>query len=62
LWRQQIQDYLIAAIQNIRILLSRMVLKPAASTAAAVRAAAVRLEEAGLAIVFNIAMAQVHLD
>jgi hypothetical protein len=34
LWRQQIQDYLIAAIQNIRILLSRRVFKPAASAAA----------------------------
>lgn len=33
LWRQQIQDYLIAAIQNIRILLSRTLLKPAASAA-----------------------------
>jgi hypothetical protein len=31
LWRQQIQDYLIGAIQNIRILLRRTVLKPAAS-------------------------------
>jgi hypothetical protein len=31
LWRQQIQDYLIAAIQNIRILLARTVLDPAAS-------------------------------
>jgi transposase len=31
LWRQQIQDYFIAAIQNIRILLARTVLKPAAS-------------------------------
>lgn len=30
LWRQQIQDYLIAAIQNIRILLARIVLRPAA--------------------------------
>jgi transposase len=30
LWRQQIQDYLIAAIQNIRILLRRAVGKPAA--------------------------------
>ena len=29
LWRQQIQDYLIAAIQNIRILLSRTGRKPA---------------------------------
>lgn len=33
LWRQQIQDSLIAAIQNIRILLARTVLKPAASAA-----------------------------
>ena len=33
LWRQQIQDYLIAAIQNIRILLARTILKPAASAA-----------------------------
>ena len=33
LWRQQIQDYLIAAIQNIRILLARTVLKPLASVA-----------------------------
>lgn len=31
LWRQQIQDYLIAAIQNVRILLTRRVLHPAAS-------------------------------
>jgi transposase len=31
LWRQQIQDYLIAAIQNLRILLKRKVLRPAAS-------------------------------
>jgi transposase len=30
LWRQQIQDYLIAAIQNIRILLARTLLRPAA--------------------------------
>lgn len=30
LWRQQIQDYFIGAIQNIRILLARTVLKPAA--------------------------------
>lgn len=34
LWRQQIQDYLIAAIQNVQILLARRVLKPAASAAA----------------------------
>lgn len=33
LWRQQIQDYLIAAIQNVRLLLSRIVLKPASSVA-----------------------------
>lgn len=31
LWRQQIQDWLIAGIQNIRILLSRSVRKPAAA-------------------------------
>jgi hypothetical protein len=31
LWRQQIQDWLIAGIQNIRILLSRSVLKKAAA-------------------------------
>jgi len=41
LWRQQSQDYLIAAIQNIRIMLARSVLKPAAS-------AAIALEKAGL--------------
>ena len=35
LWRQQIQDYFIAAIQNIRILLARTVLKRAASAALA---------------------------
>jgi IS5 family transposase len=33
LWRQQIQDYLIAAIQNIRIMLARSVLKPAGHAA-----------------------------
>jgi len=37
LWRQAIQDYLIAAIQNIRILLSRTVLKPAVSAVLAVK-------------------------
>jgi len=37
LWRQQIQDYLIAAIQNIRILLARTALRPAASQALAFR-------------------------
>src|SRR5512142_1349266 len=31
LWRQQIQDYLIAAIQNIRIMLARSMFQPAAS-------------------------------
>jgi transposase len=31
IWRQQIQDYLIAAIQNIRIMLARSVPQPAAS-------------------------------
>ena len=31
LWRQQIQDYLIAAIQNVRILLARTRWRPAAS-------------------------------
>jgi len=43
LWRQQIQDYLIAAIQNIRILLARAVLKPAAG-AALVLEKAIRLK------------------
>lgn len=33
LWRQQIQDSLIAALQNIRILLARTVLKPAGNAA-----------------------------
>lgn len=31
LWRQQIQDFLISAIQNIRVLLAQSVLKPVAS-------------------------------
>ena len=39
LWRQQIQDYLIAAIQNIRIMLARPVLKPAASVVLPLQAA-----------------------
>lgn len=39
LWRQQIQDYLIAAIQNIRIMLARSVLKPAASAVIALESA-----------------------
>jgi hypothetical protein len=33
LWRQQIQDYLIAAIQNVRILLAHQNLKPSAAAA-----------------------------
>jgi transposase len=41
LWRQQIQDYLIAAIQNIRILLARTVLRPAASNVIDLKAWAV---------------------
>ena len=54
LWRQQIQDYLIAAIQNIRIMLARRVLKPAASAVIAlpgvisVKVACVRLEALGI--------------
>jgi transposase len=47
LWRQQIQDYLIAAIQNIRILLARTVLKPAIEAVGG-------LESAILASVFRI--------
>jgi transposase len=54
LWRQQIQDYLIAAIQNIRILLSRVVLKPVASAAAA------GLDPACLALLLNIPKAQLR--
>jgi transposase len=42
LWRQQIQDYLIAAIQNLRILLSRIVLKPVASAAMGLESALAR--------------------
>jgi ribosomal protein S21 len=34
LWRQQIQDYLIAALQNVRILLSRSGRKPASAALA----------------------------
>src|SRR5438876_11521514 len=34
LWRQQIQDYLIAAIQHVRILVSRKVKRPSAAMAA----------------------------
>ena len=39
LWRQQIQDYLIAAIQNIRIFLARAVLKPAIAAVAGLESA-----------------------
>jgi hypothetical protein len=53
LWRQQTQDYLIAAIQNIRILLARVVLRTAASTAAAIWAAAIGPNWAGLAVLLN---------
>jgi len=35
LWRQQIQDYLIAAIQNVRILLAHQNPKPSAAAAVA---------------------------
>jgi chorismate mutase len=42
LWRQQIQDYLIAAIQNVRILLAHQ--NPKHSAAAAVPALATRLQ------------------
>ena len=37
LWRQQIQDYLIAAVQNVRIMINRKNLKPAHSMAGLVR-------------------------
>jgi len=36
LWRQQIQDYLIAAIQNVRILLAHQNPKPSAAAAAGI--------------------------
>lgn len=39
LWRQQIQDYLIAASQNIRIMLACSVLKPAAGGVVALKRA-----------------------
>jgi hypothetical protein len=51
-WRQQIQDYLIAAIQNIRILLARTVLQPAASAVLALPGA-VSLQGASLALHFQ---------
>jgi transposase len=40
LWRQQIQDHLIAAIQNIRILLSRTLLKPVTGAALVLKSVA----------------------
>ena len=51
LQRQQIQDYLIAAIQNIRILLSRTVLKPFASAVVALPKV-ISLEVVSLALSF----------
>src|SRR5436190_2110263 len=44
LWRQQIQDYLIAAIQNLRILLTHQNPKPSAAAAAALPASITRLQ------------------
>ena len=44
LWRQQIQDYLIAAIQNVRILLAHQNLKPSAAAAVALPASITRLQ------------------
>jgi transposase len=44
LWRQQIQDYLIAAIQNVRILLAHQNPKPSAAAAVTVPALATRLQ------------------
>ena len=64
LWRQQIQDYLIAAIQNVRILLSRRVLKPAASAAAAVWQAMVQTDALGLLVlpgVFKVQLCPIAL-
>jgi hypothetical protein len=43
LWRQQIQDYLIAAIQNVRILLANQ--NPRKSAAAALNLVRFRLEK-----------------
>lgn len=60
LWRQQIQDYLIAAIQNVRILLSRVVLKPAASAAVAFCEAAAEVDLAHWAIWLNIPKAHLR--
>jgi transposase len=44
LWRQQIQDYLIAAIQNVRILLAHQNPKPSVAAAVTVPALATRLK------------------
>jgi len=44
LWRQQIQDYLIAAIQNVRILLAHQNPKPSVAAAATVPALPTRLQ------------------
>src|SRR5438067_5466748 len=44
LWRQQIQDYLIAAIQNVRILLAHQNPKPSAAAAVALPASIRRLQ------------------
>ena len=44
LWRQQIQDYLIAAIQNVRILLAHQNPKPSAAAAVALPASITRLQ------------------
>jgi transposase len=44
LWRQQIQDYLIAAIQNARILLAHQNPKPSAAAAVALPASITRLQ------------------
>src|SRR6266481_1198780 len=44
LWRQQIQDYLIAAIQNVRILLAHQNPKPSAAAAVAPPASITRLQ------------------
>jgi transposase len=44
LWRQQIQDYLIAAIQNVRILLAHQNPKPSVAAAVTVPALVTRLQ------------------
>jgi transposase len=44
LWRQQIQDYLIAAIQNVRILLAHQNPKPSAAAAVALPTSITRLQ------------------